>query len=155
MTGRANYMNIETEIGNLIYIYAESLDAGDLEKACDLFQNAQLIDASSGAVIRGSAEILSVYRHSIIIHGNSTPKTKHITSNIIFDIDDSNGFAKTRSYFTVLQQTAELPLQTIVAGRYHDAFARTDGMWHFTQRKIYTDLLGNVSQHMNISIVSE
>ena len=133
MTGRANHMNIETEIGNLIYIYAESLDAGDMEKACELFQDAQIIDATSGAVINGSADILSVYKHSIIIHGNGTPKTKHITSNIIFDIDEGNGLAKTRSYFTVLQKTVELPLQTIVAGRYHDAFACTDGIWHFTQ----------------------
>jgi 3-phenylpropionate/cinnamic acid dioxygenase small subunit len=147
-------MDIETEISNLIYIYAESLDAGDLEKTCELFESAQLIDASSGAVISGSSDILSVYRHSIIIHGNSTPRTKHVTSNIIFDIDEGNGLVETRSYFTVFQQTAKLPLQTIIAGRYHDAFARTDGIWHFTQRKIYTDLLGDVSHHMNISVVS-
>ena len=155
MTDRSNHMNIETEVGNLIYIYAESLDAGDLEKACELFRDAQLIDATSGAVINGSADILSLYKHSIIIHSNSTPKTKHITSNIIFDIDEGNGLAKTRSYFTVLQKTVELPLQTIAAGRYHDVFACTDGIWNFTQRKIYIDLLGDVSQHINISIASE
>lgn len=148
-------MNIETEISNLLYIYAEYLDSGDLESACELFKNAQLIDAASGAVITGSADILSVYKHSIIIHKDSTPKTKHVTSNIIFDINKSKNLAETRSYFTVFQQTAELPLQAIVMGRYHDAFACTHNKWHFTQRKIYTDLLGDVSHHMNIAMSKE
>ena len=58
---------------------------------------------------------------------DGTPRTKHVTTNLIVEVDDDAGTATGRSYFTVLQAVPGLPLQPIVAGRYHDRFVR-DGV---------------------------
>jgi hypothetical protein len=47
----------------------------------------------------------------------------------------------------VLQQTAEVPLQPIIAGRYHDEFRR-DVQWRFTRRHMIVDLVGDLSRHL-------
>ena len=67
---------------------------------------------------------------------------------MIVEVDAPAGAATARSYFTVLQARPELPLQVIIAGRYHDQFARADGAWHFTDRMIYVDLLGDLRFHL-------
>jgi hypothetical protein len=41
-----------------------------------------------------------------------------------------------------------LPLQPILAGRYHDRFVRTEGVWRFSERRYLIDLVGDVSHHM-------
>jgi hypothetical protein len=49
----------------------------------------------------------------------------------------------------VLQQTDELPLQTIVTGRYQDRFERVDGRWRFAYRDLtLIDMVGDVSRHL-------
>ena len=42
----------------------------------------------------------------------------------------------------VFQQTDEVPLQPIIAGRYHDTFHRVDGAWYFDTREMFVDLKG-------------
>jgi hypothetical protein len=40
-------------------------------------------------------------------------------------------------------------LQPVIAGRYHDAFARIDETgWRFTDRLILPDLIGDLSEHL-------
>ena len=56
--------------------------------------------------------------------------------------------AACRSYYSVLQARPGLPLQVIIAGRYHDAFAHVDGEWRFTDRLIFSDLVGDLSHHL-------
>jgi hypothetical protein len=36
----------------------------------------------------------------------------------------------------------------ILTGRYDDRFARTEGVWHFTDRLILIDLLGDLRFHL-------
>jgi hypothetical protein len=48
----------------------------------------------------------------------------------------------------VFQQTDELPLQPIAAGRYLDRFERVDGRWRFADRLVTGFLLGDRSQHV-------
>jgi 3-phenylpropionate/cinnamic acid dioxygenase small subunit len=88
-----------------------------------------------------------------IRHADGTPRTKHVLSNPIIEVDEAAGTAACRSYYTVLQQTETLPLQPIVAGRYHDRFRRIEGEWRFTQRD-YTmlDLIGDTSQHLRMDL---
>ena len=90
-------------------------------------------------------------RSSTIRHADGTPRTKHVLSNPIVEVDEASGTASCRSYYTVLQQTDTLALQPIVAGRYHDRFRRIEGQWWFAERD-YTmlDLVGDVSQHLRI-----
>ena len=60
--------------------------------------------------------------------------------------------ATARSYYTVMQQTDALPLQPIICGRYHDTFARRGGEWRFTDRLIFSDLIGDLSQHLLVDV---
>jgi hypothetical protein len=48
----------------------------------------------------------------------------------------------------VVQATPALPLQPIIAGRYHDTFHRVDGRWCFDTRAIFVDLKGDLSHHL-------
>ncbi|MBV9515027.1 MAG: nuclear transport factor 2 family protein [Mycobacteriaceae bacterium] len=143
-------MTAETEISNLLYSYAEFMDSGDFAGAADLFRHARLrVDATSDGTV-DSATMLSLWRAMVIVYPDSTPRTKHLVTNPIIDVDDAGGTATCRSYYTVLQQTEDLALQVIVAGRYHDRFERVDGRWRFCYRDYsMMDQVGDVSQHLS------
>ena len=83
---------------------------------------------------------------------NGTPHTKHVTTNLLIEVDEAASTATCRSYFTVLQQTPILALQPIIAGRYHDRFEQVDGAWRFSHRHIISDLFGDLSQHLFRSV---
>ena len=85
--------------------------------------------------------------HPLILD-DGTPKTKHITSNAIIEVDEEAGTATCRSYYTVLQATDDLPLQPIVTGRYHDTFHRVAGEWWFDTRVMFIDQTGDLSHHL-------
>ena len=40
----------------------------------------------------------------------------------------------------------------IIAGRYHDRFARVDGTWQFADRLIFIDLLGDLRFHLKFAV---
>ena len=105
-------------------------------------------DGDSTRLLSGRDAILALYTSTTRIHPDGTPGTKHVTTNLILDIDDGAGTASARSYWTVLQAVPGLPLQPILAGRYHDRFERDAGRWHFTERRYLVDLVGDVSHHM-------
>lgn len=135
-------------IAGLIFAYAERIDAGDLGGVAALFRDATYRSAGGG-MYRGSAAVLEVLSRKVILHGDGTPRTKHVTTNLVIDVDEAVGTATARSYFTVLQQTEGQPLQPIVAGRYHDRFRRADGDWRFEDRLISVDLVGDLSRHLH------
>ncbi len=83
-------------------------------------------------------------------YDDGTPRTKHVTTNLMIDVDDGAGAATAKSYFTVLQQVDDLVLQVIIAGRYHDRFERVAGEWRFVDRLIYSDLIGDLTHHLTV-----
>jgi 3-phenylpropionate/cinnamic acid dioxygenase small subunit len=135
-------------ITNLIHRYAELIDAGDLDAVADLFAHGEVSNEGFPEAARGRDEVLALYAASARVHGDGTLRTKHVTTNAIVEIDADAGTATCRSYFTVLQQTASLPLQPIICGRYHDRFERVDGTWRFAKRHIFTDLFGELGEHL-------
>jgi len=145
-------MSAATEITNLLYRYAELMDAGDLAGVAALFGKAR-IKVSGGEIVEGAAPMLALWRSHVRIHPCGTPRTKHVITNPIVEIDRQGGTATCRSYYTVFQATPDLPLQAICAGRYHDSFALRHGEWHFTGRD-YTmlDLIGDLGQHMLVPV---
>lgn len=147
--------NDALRITNLLYRYAELMDSGDLEATAALFADAR-ITLSGGQVVDGAAPMLELWRAHVRIYEDGTPRTKHVVSNPIIEIDEAAGTATARSYYTVLQATAELPLQVIGAGRYHDAFVRNEaGEWRFSARDYSMfDLVGDVSQHLLIPVTA-
>jgi 3-phenylpropionate/cinnamic acid dioxygenase small subunit len=139
------------EIENLLHIYAELMDAGDLEGVADLFAHGR-IAASANAppemTFEGRDRVLGLYRGSARIYADGSPHTRHVTSNSIIEVDEAAKTASARSYYTVFQQVEDLPLQPIIAGRYHDTFRCIDGRWWFDTRIILVDLTGDLSRHL-------
>ncbi|MVV52177.1 nuclear transport factor 2 family protein [Pseudomonas sp. PB120] len=136
------------QICNLLYRYAECLDAGQLVEAAELFRHARIKVKSQGDPIDHTA-LLGIWQQRVKLYPCGTPRTKHVISNPIIDIDEAAGSATIRSYYTVLQATDALPLQPIAAGRYVDEFECVDGVWRFRFRD-YSQLqmMGDLSQHL-------
>lgn len=141
-------MGGETEICNLLYAYAEYIDSGDFDGAAELFAHARL-RVSAGEEV-DAAVILRLWRGMVIVYPDGTPRTKHVITNPIVEVDEAAGTATCRSYYTVLQHTDDFPLQVVVTGRYHDRFERVDGRWRFSYRD-YTkiDQVGDISRHLS------
>ena len=120
-------------ITNLLYRYCELMDSGALGEAAALFRHARIKVAGLEG-LAGEAELLEVWRRYVRIYPCGTPRTKHIVSNPIIEIDAQANRAEVRSYYSVYQATGDLPLQLIAAGRYYDEFACVDGIWRFAYR---------------------
>jgi 3-phenylpropionate/cinnamic acid dioxygenase small subunit len=118
-------------ITTLLYRYAEYMDAADFDAVADLFADAVLTNEGVDAPIKGGDAIARLYRSTNRVHDDGTLRTRHVTTNVIVDIDEDAGSAAVRSAFVVLQQTPTLPLQPIVTGRYRDRFERSGGTWRF------------------------
>ena len=136
-------------IANLLYRYAELLDAGDLPGVAELFRHAR-IKTKEGAPTIGADELLALFGASVKRYPCGTPRTKHVVTNPIIEIDEAAHRATVRSYYTVLQAVDGLPLQPVAAGRDHDAVERVDGVWRFAFRD-YTlfDFAGDLRYHLN------
>lgn len=137
------------EIGNLLARYCECIDAGNLTGASLLFEHARLKMVTS-TELQDHKALLALLQQAIILYPDGTPKTRHIISNLIIDIDEAAGTATSRCCYTVFQATENIPLQVIAAGRYFDRFEQVGGRWRFTYRDGRTDMLGNISGHLRL-----
>lgn len=145
-------MGAATKIKNLLYRYAELMDAGDLEGVAALFSKART-KVGGGTVQEGAEPMLALWRANVKIFPCGTPRTKHVITNAIVEVDKKAGTATCRSYYTVFQAAPDLPFQAICAGRYHDAFVREKGEWRFSERDYsMLELVGDLSQHLLIPV---
>jgi hypothetical protein len=120
------------QVANLVARYAEAMDLGDFDAVAGLF---------AGGVVTSEGS------------DDGTPHTKHLTTNLILDIDDEAGTASARSCYCVLQAVSpDFPLQPIITGRYHDTFVRDGQNWHFASRHIFTDQIGSLGHHLLIDL---
>ncbi|WP_409276869.1 nuclear transport factor 2 family protein [Pseudomonas defluvii] len=141
--------NSAVEITNLLYRYAERMDKGDLEGAAALFRHAR-IKVQSRENFLDADELLLLWKQHVQIYPCGTPRTKHVITNPIIEIDEASGKATIRSYYTVLQETTELSLQPIAAGRYHDEFERVHQTWRFCYRDYsLLEFTGDLSFHLS------
>ena len=146
------------EIENLLYRYAERIDAGDLEGVADLFAHGRVAvteNASPEQIFEGRDRVLSLYRGSARIYDDGSPHTRHVTSNVLIELEEGAASASARSYYTVFQRLDDFPLQPIICGHYHDTFQRldpidgsSDGRWWFDTRTMFVDLVGDLSHHL-------
>jgi 3-phenylpropionate/cinnamic acid dioxygenase small subunit len=140
-------MNSEAQITNLLYRYAEYMDSGDFAGAAALFEDAE-IKVGEGATT-DAAGMLGLWTDLVIVYPDGTPRTKHVVTNPILEIDEHAATASCRSYYTVFQQVEGFGLQPVVSGRYHDRFERVDGQWRFCYRDYsLMDLFGDLSHHL-------
>lgn len=139
------------EIENLIYTYAERIDAGDLDGVAELFAHGRIRGMEDGppeTVFTGTVGVRAMYEMATRLYDDGTPKTKHLTSNVQIHVDDDADTARATAYYCVTQATPELPLQIIVTGHYRDTFHRIDGTWWFDSRTMYVDQVGDTSHHL-------
>ena len=85
------------EIENLLYTYAERIDAGDLDGVADLFAHGRIHGQENGppeTVFEGRDAVRALYGMATRIYEDTgTPKTKHLTTNAIIEVDESAGTA--------------------------------------------------------------
>lgn len=134
----------KVEITELLYRYAELIDAGDFDGVGQLLGRGTFMGVAGAAKI---GKLFATTTRRFPDHGN-TPRTRHLVQNPIVDIGGDT--AVSHSTFVVIQQTDTVALQPIVVGRYFDSFARDDAGWYFTERKVDIQMIGDVSDHLMI-----
>lgn len=139
-------------ITSLMFRYAECIDAADFDGIASLFADAVMTNEGVEGEIAGGEAIKQLYVNTNRVHDDGTLRTRHLTSNVVVDIDEKGGTATARSSFVVFQQTSALPLQPIVTGRYRDRFDSAGGAWRFAQRHIVVDHVGDVREHLKFDL---
>ncbi|OKH68357.1 polyketide cyclase [Mycobacterium sp. SWH-M1] len=135
-------MSDRSAITELLYRYAELIDAGDFDGVGRLLGRGNFMGVAGSEAI---AALFAATTRRFPDHGN-TPRTRHLVLNPIVDVGSDTAAA--RSTFCVVQQTDTVALQPIVVGRYADTFARDDHGWFFTERTVDVEMIGDVSDHL-------
>ena len=140
-------MNDVQAITALLYRYCEFMDAGDFDRASQMFVKAKVrlpaVQDMPGLAMR------DIWKQMIILYPCGTPRTQHMVTNPIVEVDATGASARCQSRYMVLQQTDSLPLQIIAAGHYEDRFVRDADGWHFTFRDYsHLKFSGDLSHHL-------
>jgi hypothetical protein len=147
------------QIRNLVYRYSEAVDTGRFDLLGGLFEHAtfrtRLGDQPPREAVSGR-QVADTFKDSIILYGDGTPRTRHLVSNLIVEVDEDAGRATARSYNTTLQQAPGRPIEIIATARYHDAFERVGGTWRFAERVVLhssadgvaRDFIGDMGFHV-------
>ncbi|MBU9763841.1 nuclear transport factor 2 family protein [Mycobacterium sp. TNTM28] len=134
------------EITELLYRYAELIDAGDFDGVGELLGRGTFMGVAGAPAI---AKLFARTTRRFPNHGNRT-RTRHLVLNPIVALDGDRAAA--RSTFCVVQSTETVRLQPIVVGRYADVLARDENGWYFTERTVDVEMVGDVSEHLNIDL---
>jgi 3-phenylpropionate/cinnamic acid dioxygenase small subunit len=145
-------MDDHRAIEALLYRYAELIDAGDFAGIGKLFARGRVVATSVNAVFNGAAEVQGMYETATRRYPCGTPRTQHVMSNVCITLDEDGRGADAGLRFTVFQALEDFPLQAIIAGRYHDRFAKDSTGWHFVERRIQPELVGDLSRHLLIEL---
>ena len=135
-------------VTELLYRYAELIDAGDFDGVGQLLRRATFAGTKSASTsgAEAIAKLFAMTTRRYPEHGN-TPRTRHLVLNPIVEIS-AERTATARSTFCVVQNTETVPLQPIVVGRYFDAFSCDDAGWYFTERQVDVQMIGDISAHL-------
>jgi ketosteroid isomerase-like protein len=130
----------------LVYGYAAAIDAGDLETFGSLFADATMAIAGSPVEVRGAEAVRALVTRGLHWY-DGTPRTRHITTNLVVALGPDGDRAMATSSVVVHQALADFPLQVILVAHYDDEFERVGGAWRFARRVLTYDLLGDLSRH--------
>jgi 3-phenylpropionate/cinnamic acid dioxygenase small subunit len=144
----------EQAIRNLLFGYAERIDRGDLEGMARLFEHATY-RAGDQAPLSDWRRVAQLNESLVLLYEDGTPKTQHVTTNVLIEVEANGTKASARSRFTVLQAAPGQPLQAIVAGRYHDTFEKHATAWRFASRHILMDLIGDLTHHLRLDQLAQ
>ena len=134
----------EREIMGLLCEYCDRVDRGDLDGFAALFADG--VWGIAGDLAAGQEAVRRVLDNVIIYEG--TPNTRHLMSNVRIAVDEGGRDATASCCITVMQCVPDdFPLQAIFIGTYRDRLTRRGGQWHFVERVIEPDLVGDMSRH--------
>ena len=136
----------ERAIENLIARYSFLVDDGDFDGLGELL-DACALTLGPGPAVSGRAAIARLARAALMTYDDGTPRTRHVTTNVLVEVDDSGMAARSQSYYTVLQSLPDFPLQPVATGTYRDRFEKRDGRWMFVERSVQTRFAGDTSRH--------
>ncbi|MGA5521058.1 nuclear transport factor 2 family protein [Streptomyces sp. SAI-229] len=147
MSASTSSISSARQIENLIARYSHLVDEGDFAEFGALFENAEFV---SGEVsLRGGKAIEDLISSMLVVHDDGTLRTRHITTNILIEVNENDGSAEARSYYNILQAVPGLlPLQMVAGGRYRDRFERREGTWSFARREVTIDFTGDTRYHL-------
>jgi hypothetical protein len=139
------------EILNLVHRYPELIDAGDFAGVGELLQDATVVfegvDGNVLGQVRGREAVTAMYR-GVRIYPDGTPRTRHVITNEVVEIDEAAGTAVCRYYITVFQQTDDFALAPVWANRYEDHLRQVGGRWRIERRRGFAHMPGDTSHHL-------
>jgi hypothetical protein len=138
------------QIHNLVYRYCWHVDHGEFDAMGELFAHAE-VTLPAGVYSKDPAGLASVFREYVALYEDGTPRTRHVTTNLIIEAEAADRASAT-SMVTVFQQTDTLALQPVIATRNFDRFEKVGERWRFAARRIEMGLFGHLSAHMKQSV---
>ena len=133
INGTLERFESERELTRLVYNYCHGLDRRDANLFLSIWHDdARYTTNSPFGNYTGKTEIKRALTEKLwpaFAHGH------HWTVNLVIDIDGDE--AKALSNFTFQGEAAD-GTAMVVAGTYHDEFARRNGCWGITCRRIET-----------------
>lgn len=140
-------------VANLVYTYAERIDAGDFAGVGQLLGHAALTFEGFDVTVSGPDAIEALYASTTRRYEDGTPRTKHMMTNVIVEPGNDDASAASRSYFTVLQAVPGcLVLQPVIAGRYRHTYEFVQDEWRIASMHVIIDLVGDLGHHMLIDL---
>ena len=140
------------QVANLLYAYGSLVDAGDFAGIGRLFAHCTVTDGTGKLDVRGEEAVTRLYERTTRRYADGTPRTKHVITNPIIEVNGGAGTATCRAHYLVLQQTDTLPLQPIITGHYEDEFERVDERWRFSGHRFFVDQVGNLGHHLLVDL---
>jgi 3-phenylpropionate/cinnamic acid dioxygenase small subunit len=131
------------EIENLLSRYCQLYDDGDLATYAALFDQGSI--SGPLGTLKGRDEVFEAQTRTCILY-DGIPRTRHVITNIIIDVDDNAMTATASCYLTVFQEAPGFPLQVIFVGQYFDELKKIEGTWHFHHRRAVPHLWGDSSR---------
>ena len=129
-------------VTELMIQYCDLIDSGDLAGCAALFEKGAW--GIVGTLAQGAEEVSAQLDNVTLYDGR--PNTRHLMSNVAINIDQSGQTATAKSCITVMQRVPDdFAMQAIFIGTYNDTFAKDGDAWHFVERAITPDLIGDMS----------
>ncbi len=134
-------------IERLLFAYCDGIDRGNLAATAELFGIDGLYGQIDGPAACGAAQVLAAMQRSVRMY-DGVPRTRHIVTNIVIDINDDQISAQSRSYVQVLHQAPGGELGPIAVGTYIDRVHLSGGSWKFAERRMMLELIGDMGTHL-------
>ncbi len=137
-------------IERLIYAYSDLIDAADFVGLGELFGRGTYRVArpdGSTSVLTGAEQVTRNFVDGMLLVDGS-PRTLHCAMNVVIDVSDDRSTAAARCYQLVVHSVPGETMRLVSGGRMRDEFARTDGVWHFTDRHLTLDMFGDTTGMM-------